>query len=100
MARELTSQKTTTNYAQQQAGSQNSRRTGSGGKASNGTTESSGKQVSAGTSSQVSESVRDLTSRGLRTGTTEEKANIGFEISFKVKITGKIPHLTGRTTNC
>lgn len=38
-------------------------------------------------------SVRDLNSKMVKESTMLEQANVGFEVQFKIKITGKIPSL-------
>lgn len=55
--------------------------------------ESQSKQTSKSTSKQTAEtkSGRDLTSKSIVQRTSMEKANIGFAISFKVRVIGRFP---------
>ena len=56
------------------------------------TSDSETKQVSEKIDNRVSNSVRDLSSVAIRTGSTIERANIAFQISFSIPIKGKVPN--------
>ena len=62
-----------------------------------GTSTGETKQAGENNRSQTAETVRNLVSESRRAGTTVEKANIGFQITFTIPIKGRIP---ANRTNC
>ncbi len=57
----------------------------------NSKTHSLGLTTGTGTENRKSQTVRELTSKSVRTGGTNQKANIGCVISFSIPILGRVP---------
>ena len=58
---------------------------------SEGSSESIGKTNGTSTENRESKTVRELTSKSVRTGGSNQKANIGCTISFTIPILGRVP---------
>ena len=58
---------------------------------SEGSSESIGKTNGTSLENRESKTVRELTSKSIRTGGSNQKANIGCSISFTIPILGRVP---------
>lgn len=87
------SSKTTSNGRNQRNGISNAtgQRTSRQESQSNGASSSSATTVGTSEETRESKTVRELTSRQIRTGGTTQKANIGCTISFSIPILGRVP---------